>query len=121
MKRIPTFISCWYYRGESMPEITAMMEKKQLKYTSHEIQNELLNIMAQQVLRKVVRHFQSTFYTIMIDETTDSSNSEQLVIVIRWVNDDLSIHEEFIGLYKTDSIKAKSLVAIIKDTLLRLT
>ena len=57
--------------GENMPEIKAMMEKKQLKYTSHEIQNELLNIMAQQVLHKVVHQFQSTFYTIMIDETTD--------------------------------------------------
>ena len=45
----------------------------------------------------------------MIDETTDFSNAEQVVIVIRWVNDDLS-----------DSIQAKSLVAIIKDTLLRL-
>ena len=44
--------------GENMPEIKAMMEKKQLKYTSHEIQNELLNIMAQQVLRKVVHQFQ---------------------------------------------------------------
>ena len=43
--------------GENMPEIKAMMVKKQLKYTSHEIQNELLNIMAQQVLRKVVHQF----------------------------------------------------------------
>ena len=76
--------------------------------------------MAQQVLCKVVHQFQSTFYTIMIDETTDFSNAEQVVIVIRWVNDDLSVHEEFVGLYKTDSIQAKSLVAIIKDTLLRL-
>ena len=103
-----------------MPEIKAMMEKKQLTYTSHEIQNELLNITAQHVLRKVVHQFQSTFYTIMIDETTDSSNVEEVVIVIRWVSDDLSVHEDFIGLYKTDSIQAKSLVAIIKDTLLQL-
>ena len=56
----------------------------------------------------------------MIDEMTDFSNAEQVVIVIRWISDDLSVHEEFIGLYKTDSIQAKSLVAIIKDTLLRL-
>ena len=53
-------------RSESMPEIKAMMEKKQLKYTSHEIQNELLNIMAQQVLRKVVHQFQSTFLQLWL-------------------------------------------------------
>ena len=107
-------------RGESMPEIKAMMEKKQLKYTSHKIQNKLLSIMAQQVLRKIICQFQSKFYTIMIDETTDASNAEQVVIVIRWVSDHLSVHEEFIGLYHTSSIQAQSLMAIIKDSLLRL-
>ena len=56
----------------------------------------------------------------MIDETTDASNAEQVVFVIRWVSDDLSVHEEFIGLYHADSIQAQSLVAIIKDSLLRL-
>lgn len=56
----------------------------------------------------------------MIDETTDASNSEQVVIAIRYVGDDLSVHEEFIGLYQTDSLLARSLAAIIKDTLLHL-
>ena len=76
--------------------------------------------MAQQVIHQVVSQFKSTFYMIMIDETTDSSNVKQVVIVIRWVGNDLSVHEEFIGLHKTDSIQAKSLVAIIKDTSLHL-
>lgn len=76
--------------------------------------------MAQQVLRKIICQFQSKYYTIMIDETTDASNAEQVVFVIRWVSDDLSVHEEFIGLYHADSIQAQSLVAIIKDSLLRL-
>ena len=75
MKKIQTFISCWYYMVKACLRLK-LMEKKQLKYTS---QNELLNIIAQHVL---VHQFQSTFYTIMIDETTDSSNVEQVVIVI---------------------------------------
>ena len=52
----------------------------------------------------------------MIDETTDASNTEQVVLVL--VDDNLAVHEEFIGLYQSDSIDAKSLVAIIRDTLL---
>ena len=55
----------------------------------------------------------------MIDEATDVSNSEQVVIVLRWVDDSLSVHEDFIGLYKTDSTTAATLVALIKDVLLR--
>lgn len=56
----------------------------------------------------------------MIDETTDISNTEQVVLVFRWVNSDLSVYEEFIGLYQTESLQASSLVQIIKDVMLRL-
>lgn len=44
----------------------------------------------------------------------------QVVLVLRWVDDDLCAHEEFIGLYKVSSIEASSLVSVIKDTLLRM-
>ena len=80
-------------------------------------QPELLGIMAQQVLRKVVCRLQSSFFTVMIDEATDVSNVEQVVVVIRHVGDDLSVQEEFIGLYQTESLKARSLALIIKDRL----
>ena len=36
------------------------------------------------------------------------------------MDDELLVHEEFIGLYEVSSIEASSLVAVIKDTLLRL-
>ena len=114
------FYQLMLLQAEKAPVIKNMLERKHFKYTSHEIQNELLCIMAQQVLRKVVPKLQSSFFTIMIDETTDASNVEQVVIVIRNVDDDLSVCEEFIGLYQTHSIQANSLAAIIKDTFSRL-
>ena len=50
---------------------------------------------------------QSTvFFTVMVDETTDCSKKEQVVLVFRWVDDDLTAHEEFISLYLTVSITA---------------
>ena len=55
----------------------------------------------------------------MIDEATDISNTEQVVVVLRWVGDDLSVHEELMGLYKADSTTASTLVTLIKDVLLR--
>lgn len=39
---------------------------------------------------------------------------------MRWVDNDLTVNEEFIGLYEVKSIEAPSLVHVIKDTLLRL-
>ncbi len=108
-------------RGEDYPAINHFLGRQQLKYTAHEVQNELLSIMALQVLRRIAAQIQSAvFFTVMIDEATDCSNKEQVVLAFRWVDEDLAAHEEFIGLYLTDSISAKALVAIIEDTILRM-
>ena len=43
-----------------------------------------------------------------------------MVVVLRSVDDNLLVHENFIGLHEVSSIQSAVLVAIIKDTLLRL-
>ena len=43
-----------------------------------------------------------------------------MVIVLRWVDTELHTHEEFIGFYEVPSIGASLLVAVVKDTFLRL-
>ena len=40
--------------------------------------------------------------------------------MLRWVDDDLNVHEEFIGLHEVPTIQTDVLVAVIKDFLLRL-
>ena len=88
---------------------------------SHEVQNEMLKVMALRVLREISATLHCTeFYSIMVDECTDSSNQEQGVIVLRWVDDQLQPHEEFIGLYAIRYIDSAMLVSIIKDTLVRM-
>jgi len=34
----------------------------------------------------------------MADETTDCTNKEQVAIVLQWVDKDLAVHEDFIGM-----------------------
>ena len=43
-----------------------------------------------------------------------------MVVVLRSVDDNLLVHGNFIGLHEVSSIESAALVAIIKDTLLRL-
>ena len=93
--------------------------RKQMKYTSHEIQNELLSIMSLQIIHEITSQI-SPYFTVMIDQATDLANIEQVVLVIRSVNDNLTVTEDLIGLYKTESIESSSLVSIIKDDLLRM-
>ena len=55
----------------------------------------------------------------MCDEGTDCSNLEQLSFNIRSVDDDLKVHADFLGFYEVDNIKSDTIVAAIKDSLLR--
>ena len=68
------------------------------------MQNKIITTMALQVLRQVIKSISSgPFLSLMVDETTDISNKEQLVVCIRWVDKGLQPHEEFIGLYHVES------------------
>ena len=108
-------------RTEDFQGINVFIEKKQMKYTSHEIQNELLSIMSLQDIREIASQIQSApYFTVMIDKATVLTNVEQVVLVICSVNDNLTVTEDFIGLYKNESIESSSLVSIIKDVLLRM-
>ena len=97
------------------------IERKRNKYTSPEIQNEILKIMAKHVLRQISNCIQrSPFIAIMIDETTDISNHEQTTVVIRWISESLDVHEDFLGLYQVPSIDSNTLTSVVKDSLCRI-
>ena len=64
------------------------LEKQQLKYTSPEVQSEFLSIMVHQIVHKIAANVQTAVkYTVMIDKTTDQSNTEQVVLVLRWIDE----------------------------------
>ena len=63
------------------------------------MQNKILEVMADQVLAKIDLHLHDIpLYTITVDETTDASNQEQVVICIRWVNKLLEVSKDFIAM-----------------------
>lgn len=50
----------------------------------------------------------------MADETADVSNKEQVVVCIRWVDDNLQVHKDFIGLYPVDRTTADDIIKVLK-------
>ena len=102
-------------RAEDKPEILQWIKRSAQKHISPENQNEMLQLMAHSVLRKILSNIQSSpFIALMVDETTDKSNKEQLTLVIRWVDESFVASEEFLGLYNLSSITAESIVCVIK-------
>ena len=85
------------------------------------MQNEMLKVMALQILRDVAANIgNSTFLSIMANETTDKTNREQVVICLRLVDDNLLPHEDFIGMHKVDNIDATTIRTVIHHVLTRM-
>ena len=115
------YIQLLNLRAIDDPRIIEWLQKRSDKYTSPVIQNEILKIMALKIIQKIAKSLQgSDFFTIMADETTDASNKEQVVICMRWVDNNFEAQEEFIGMHEVDSTDASTLYQVIKDVLLRL-
>ena len=69
------------------PELSGWMSKKTGKITSHDIQNEMMKIMALQILQQVCERMRdSGWYTILADECTDMANKEQFTICVTRVD-----------------------------------
>ena len=103
------------------PRISTWVKKNRNKFLHNEHQNQIIKIMALKILQDIAKDINnSIFYMIMVDEVADASNHEQFVICLRWVDQCLEVHEDVIGLYKVDNIKANTLCTAIEDVLLRL-
>ena len=108
-------------RSQDDPKLVEWLKKKTDKYTGHDMQNEIVQVMGHRILRQIADRIKASgWFFIMVDETTDISTKEQVVFALRWIDDDWSVHEDFVGLIQTDSIDSNSLVHIIRDVLLRL-
>ena len=97
---------------------TWRINRKVDKYLSPQVQNEMLQVMSLSILRSIAKNLHpSDVFTVMADEYTDVSNHEQLTICFRWVDTNLEVHEEFVGLYQIGNIFANTIVEALKDYL----
>ena len=88
-------------------------------YTSADIQNDMLHVMAEAVRNKITADVNKAgIYSIMADETRDCSKKEQLSIVVRYVDvESANIHEHFLAFTEADTLNAEDLSAYILQTL----
>ena len=105
--------------GEYNESVRKSMSRR-ITYTDGKVQNELFALMSNEVARKIISNIQNSgMYAILVDETTDARNKQQLVFCLRWVDDDLTTHEEFLGMHEIDSADSETITSVIKDILLR--
>ena len=95
-----------------------IMSAKNARYTSPRIQNEIINIISNDIIRKhlVSEIKKSGFFSIMADEVT-SHNKEQLSLCIRFVDESKDIREEFFGFLQLGRITGRVIANTILETL----
>ena len=88
-------------------------------YTSPQIQNDLLHIMASIVQSRISTDvIKAGIYSILADESKDCSKREQLAIVLRYVDlESAIIHERFLTYVEAKRMDAEALATYIINTL----
>jgi len=67
-------------------------------YTSHAIQNEIIEIMACAVKDDIVNEIESSMYTIKVDGTHDPTGRENVSIVVCYVTAENLIRERLLSM-----------------------
>ena len=110
-------------RADDSPELREWLKKKE-NFTHHDIQNEMLRLISHEVVRGLVAELHSdgqpTYFSVIVDGTQDVNGLEQESICLRYVDDDLQVHEEFLGFFQCASTTGADLAAMVKDALRRL-
>ena len=66
-------------------------------------------------MRKIMgRLGENEHFCIMVDEASDSSNSELLSLVVRQVTSEFVVEECLLGFHKLDNMKAEHMTKCIK-------
>ena len=66
------FIQLLKLRGKDQPLLLKWLERNEHRFTSHDIQNEIIDIMANHVVRDLVSEIRGGFLSIICDEYTDT-------------------------------------------------
>ena len=98
---VGNFIECLGYRvrgGDTELENHLKTCSKNASYISKTSQNELIFCCGKFIRDALIKDIkESKFFSILADEASDCSNQEQLSFVLRFVDKDGEIREEFLG------------------------
>lgn len=87
------------------------------KYTSGQIQNEIIHVIADELRKSIVNEINNSSYvTLLVDGAKDRNKNELLSIAFRYINDAVP-HETLITIEKTDDLTAAGLLNVITSTI----
>ena len=76
-------------------------DPRNVTYCSKTIQNEIIEVLGTYIQDKIVIEInEAGAFSLLADEASDSNNKEQLPLVLRFVDKERNVREEFVGFYE---------------------
>ena len=84
-------------------------------YCSKMIQNEIIEVLGTYIQDKSIAEInEAGAFFLLADEASDSTNKEQLPLILRFVNKERIVREEFVGFYKCkDNVTGQAIAFLI--------
>jgi len=88
------------------------------RYSSKTIQNQLIMLIGDHIRESIIQEIkEAKYFSILCDEVTDNANLEQLSLVLRFVDKECMIREEFVDFRCTDRITGQVISSLILEKL----
>ena len=74
--------------ADQYESINEVLQKalKNCKLTHHEIQKDIVNAVARETSKVIIKDLDNGLFSILVDESCDISVKEQMALVLRYVN-----------------------------------
>ena len=85
-------------------------------YTSKTTQNEIIACAGELIQADISRRVrEAKWYSIMADETSDTARLEQATVIVRYVDESGSIHEDFVGFVHAEDLTGEGMAKLLID------
>lgn len=95
--------------NEDIRAITLKNALSFLKMTCPDNQKDIVSACAIETTNAIRREISDAFFSILVDESRDTSTKEQMAVVLRYVNTSRQVVERFIGIEQVANTTAQSL------------
>lgn len=90
---------------------------KNATYTSHDVQNEIIELMATMITEDIVKDIGESWFAIKVDGTKDPTRHENVSVIVRYLDDECTVKERLLAMLITDKCDAQSLTDLVLDEL----
>ena len=110
------FLELLQFLGDHNESINEVLQKapKNCKLTNSDIQKDIVNAIACETSKSIIKDLDNGFFSILVDESRDISMKEKMSLILRYVNKKWIIIEWFLGIVHVASTTVLLLKYAIK-------